>query len=65
MEEEDGITITVRCRVTGCGHAKTFPPENPNDLLTVLEREGWRFVQRGRKSLPVCPKKHVNQERGG
>ncbi len=55
-DKDDPITITVRCRVKGCGCQKTYLPENPSDLLPILQREGWRFAQRGRKSLPVCPK---------
>jgi hypothetical protein len=62
MDEEDDMTITVHCRVTGCGYTKTYLPENPSDLLPVLEREGWRWVRRGRKSLPVCPKHYQNRE---
>jgi hypothetical protein len=55
-DEDNPITITVRCRVKDCGYQKTYLPENPSDLFPVLQREGWRFAQRGRKSLPICPK---------
>jgi hypothetical protein len=55
-DDDDPITITLRCRVKDCGYQKTYLPENPSDLLPVLEHEGWRFAQRGHKSLPVCPK---------
>jgi hypothetical protein len=55
-DEDDPITITVRCGVSGGGYQRIYLPENPSDLLPVLQREGWRFAQRGRKSLPVCPK---------
>lgn len=50
--------ITVRCRVKDWGYQKTYLPENPSDLLAVLKEEGWRFAQKGKRSLPVCPKKH-------
>ena len=56
MDEDDPITITVRCRVTGCGYQKTYLPENPSDLLSVLKDEGWRFAQKGKRTLPVCQK---------
>jgi hypothetical protein len=57
-DEDDPIAITVRCRVKGCDYQKTYLPENPSDVLPVLTQEGWRFVQKGKRSLAVCPKKH-------
>ena len=55
-DEEDLITITVRCRVKDCGHQKTYLPGNLSDLLPVLKQEGWRFAQKGKRTFAVCPK---------
>ena len=55
----DDRAVTLRCRVKGCGYTKSYLPENPSDLLPVLEREGWRFAKRGDKSLPVCPRHYL------
>jgi hypothetical protein len=55
-DEEDFITITLRCRVKGRSYQKTYLPENPSNLLPVLKQEGWRFAQKGKRSLPVCPR---------
>ena len=38
-DEDDPRTITVGCRVKGCGYIKSYLPENPSDLLPVLQRE--------------------------
>jgi hypothetical protein len=57
-DEDDPITITVRCRVAGCGYQKTYLPENPSDLMLVLKGEGCRFAQKGKPSLAVCPKRY-------
>jgi hypothetical protein len=57
--------VTIRCRVKDCGYQKTYLPENPSDLLPVLEREGWRFAKLGDKSLPVCPQHYQPREPGG
>ena len=29
-----------RCHVKDCGYTKSYLPENPSDLLPVLERKG-------------------------
>jgi hypothetical protein len=53
MEEK---ALTIRCRVKGCGFQWTYVHDSPTTILRILEQRGWRFVQRGCKSLPVCPK---------
>jgi hypothetical protein len=58
-DEEDLITITVRCRVKDCGSQKTYLPENPSDLLPILKEEGWRFAQQGKRTPPVCPRQYT------
>ena len=55
-ESFDDRAITVRCRVKGCTYQKTYLPENPSDLFPVLKKDGWRFAQKGKRTLPVCRK---------
>jgi hypothetical protein len=55
-DEDDLITITIRRRVKDCGYQKTCLTENPSDLLPILIQEGWRFAQKGKHTLPICPK---------
>jgi hypothetical protein len=58
-DEDDPITITVRCRTAGCGYQKTYLPETPSDLTAVLQDEGWRFAQKGELTLPICAKHYA------
>jgi hypothetical protein len=58
-DDDDPITITLRCRVKNCGYQKAYLPKNPSDLLPVLKGDGWRFAQKGKRTLPVCAKHYL------
>jgi hypothetical protein len=58
MEDEldNPKTVTIRCRIRGCGFIAEYEHNSPTAILRLMREYGWRVAQLGRKSLAICPK---------